>query len=346
MPGVSAEPPKAVTELRPRFKISLGEYVASMAVLPRGEVVLVGLGDGRVLGLDTSNGDTRFKREAHTNGLLGVGVAPDGRRFVTCGQDDTARLWSAEGDAIADLPGVDNTWVEHVAWSPAGSHVALAAGKRVRVFTSDGALTFESEPLASSVTSLAWRKDGAVVAASCYGGVHLLPVGSGLLPRHLRWKGSLVALAWSPNSKVIAAASQDASVHFWRLPTGQDSEMRGYRFKPKALAWDSASSLLATSGDAIATVWDFSGQGPEGTRPIQLKAHQGLCTQLAFNPRKCVLATGSQDTSVLLWEPRRGDRPVRFGFLDDEVTSLAWHGTDNVLFGGDAAGTVAGWEVS
>ena len=164
--------------------------------------------------------------------------------------------------------------------------------------------------------------------------------------RHLEWKGSLISLAWSPDAKVIACGSQDCSVHFWRLASGQDSQMTGYPYKPKALAWDRESSLLATSGGPAVTVWDFRGKGPEGTRPVRLEAHHGVCTQLAFSPRKGILASGSQDTSVLLWEPRRCEKPIRFAFLEDEVTGLCWHPEHHTLIGTDASGVVCGWEVT
>jgi WD40 repeat protein len=121
--------------------------------------------------------------------------------------------------------------------------------------------------------------------------------------------------------------------------------MQGYPFKPKVLAWDSESKLLATSGDATATLWDFRGKGPEGTRPIQLDAHTGVVTSLAFSPWKGVLASGSQDTSVLLWEPRRGTKPVRYAFLKDEVTALSWHPEHRGLLGSDASGSVVYWEL-
>jgi WD40 repeat protein len=143
---------------------------------------------------------------------------------------------------------------------------------------------------------------------------------------------------------VIASGSQDCSVHFWRLSSGNDSEMRGYPFKPKALAWDAQSKLLATSGDATVTVWDFGGRGPEGSTPVQLTGHKTVCTTLAFSPRKCVLASGSQDGSVLVWEPRREATAFRYGFLDDEITGLAWAPDHRALLASDAAGGVVCWE--
>jgi WD40 repeat protein len=59
-----------------------------------------------------------------------------------------------------------------------------------------------------------------------------------------------------------------------------------------------------------------------------------------------VLASGSQDTSVLLWEPRRGTHPIRFGFLEDEITALEWHPDHHGLLAADASGNATFWETS
>ena len=333
------------SELEPRFRLGAGDYVTALEVARDGRVCVIGLGDGRALGVDLGTGREIFSVSAHAGGVLGVSLSPDGQRLATCGQDANAKLWTESGALLRELPGGGGSWVEHIAWAPAGGRLATASGRNVRVWTSEGDPLAERGPLSSSVTGLAWRSDGTGLAASCYGGVHILPFVPGAKPRQLEWKGSLISLAWSPDAKIIACGSQDSSVHFWRLASGQDSEMSGYRFKPKALAWDSESKLLATSGDATITVWDFRGKGPEGTRPLELRGHGGLCTRLAFAPRSGLLASGSQDGSVLLWEPRRSPRPRRFGFLEEEVTGLGWSPEQQTLVGSDASGTVCAWQI-
>ena len=345
MPGVTLPVPRK-TELSARFRLGLGEYICVAETARRGGFGIVGLGDGRIVAVELATGRERFQLRAHQGGVLGLSIAPDGARFVTCGQEPNAKIWTASGELLRELPGGSEGWVEHVAWAPSGNRLASAAGRKVRLWTGEGDPLVESEPLASTVSALAWRDDGTAVAASCYGGVHLWPIVPGAKRRHLAWKGSIISLAWSPDARVMACGSQDCSVHFWRVASGRDSEMSGYPFKPKALAWDSESRLLATSGDSTATLWDFRGKGPEGTHPIQLEGHQGVVTRLAFSPRRCVLASGSQDTSVLLWEPRRGAGPVRHAFLDDEVTALSWAPDDGGLLGCDASGNLAFWDVS
>jgi WD40 repeat protein len=345
MSSLTTEQRPAKTALAERFEIHIEDYVAAMEIAAPGKLGVLGTGDGRVIGVALETGREVFRQDAHRGGVLGISIAPDGAFFLSCGQDPIAKLWTSTGRLVRELPAGTAGWVEHVAWAPSGGRLATGAGSTVRVWSDAGEVLFEAEPLTSTVSALAWRADGTALAASCYGGVHLWPFVAGAKARHLAWKGSLISLAWSPDAKVIACGSQDGSVHFWRLATGQDSEMSGYAFKPRALAWDRESKLLATSGDAAATLWQFRGKGPEGTRPIRLEAHRGVITCLTFSPRTGVLASGSQDTSVLLWDPRRGARPIRYAFLEDQVTALVWHPESRGLLGADASGTVCFWEV-
>jgi len=336
--------PAPRTQLAPRWQHSLGDYVAAAEITRDGRLCVSASGVGTVCGVEVATGRELFRVQAHDGAVLGLSVSPDGARFATCGRGPGAKVWSAAGELLHELPGGASGWVEHVAWAPAGGRVAVAAGRSVRVWSAEGSLVTEVAPLASTASGLAWSADGSELAAACYGGVHFWPIAAGAAPRHLPWKGSLISLAWSPDGKVIACGSQDSSVHFWRLPAGRDSEMSGYPIKPRALAWDAESKLLATTGGVSVTLWDFRGKGPEGTRPIELEGHMGVCTRLAFSPRKGVLASGGQDAGVLLWEPRRGTRPTGFAFLEDDVTALVWHPEHRGLLGGDAAGNLTFWE--
>ena len=68
------------------------------------------------------------------------------------------------------------------------------------------------------------------LATACYGQVQFLDGVSGNLIQKLEWKGSLVSIALSSDSDVVACGSQDNSVHFWRRSSGNDSKNVGLSF--------------------------------------------------------------------------------------------------------------------
>ena len=340
MSGMTEEAARTRTELSSCWQLDVGDYVTDAAISNDGLHAAVGTGGGEIVVIDAVSGKARWRKLEHEGGVLALAFSPQEPVLATGGQDGRACLFGATGQLLAQLPGKGG-WVNHLAWSPDGRLLATASGRVARLWTNAGAARLETAPHPSTVAGIAWHKDAREFATSCYGGVHLWSLESQTQTRHLAWKGSLISLAWSPDGKVIACGSQDSSVHFWRLATGNDSEMRGYPSKPKTIAWDAASTMLATAGDATITIWKFSGKGPEGKRPQQLEGHKALCTALAFAPRGGRLASGAQDTGILLWEPQRGSKPLRYAFLEDEITKLVWHPEGKALLAADASGRVA-----
>ncbi len=332
--------PRGKTELRAAWSLDLGDYIVRLEP-GRDDTLALTTGGGAAALIQANTGEVLWRSEGHGGGALALARSPSAPCLAVGGHDGRVHLYDTRSGRESTALEVGPGWVEQLAWSHDGGRLAASAGRRVRVWTSSGEPLLETPAHPSTVTGLSWSRKGSRLATCCYGGVYLWPLKADIQAQHLAWKGSLISLAWSPDEKVIACGSQDGSVHFWRLPGGRDSEMSGYRFKPRALAWDGASSLLATSGDADVCVWDFSGKGPEGTRPLVLEGHQALCTELAFSPAaRPLLASGGQESGILLWEPRRTLRPLAFAFLEDEVTSLRWSHRGDALFGADARGTI------
>ena len=92
----------------------------------------------------------------------------------------------------------------------------------------------------------------------------------------LAWKGSPLAMAWSPDGKILAHGNQDATVHFWYYDSSHDLQMWGYRTKIRELAWDYSSRYLATGGSPVVCIWDCQAgpKGPEGSKPQMLEGHE------------------------------------------------------------------------
>lgn len=192
----------------------------------------------------------------------------------------------------------------------------------------------------STVLDIAWRPDADELAAIAYGAVTFWSPTTCSLIRQFDWKGSSLVLAWSPDGKYLATGDQDATVHFWMIATGVDLCMSGYYRKVRELAWDPSARFLATGGSVEICIWDCSGNGPEGTTPLILKAHQEPLTALAYQHRGSLLASGDEVGELLIWRPATSKRP-RHGFrFNEPITRLAWSPQDNALAVADADGNL------
>ncbi|TVR65479.1 MAG: WD40 repeat domain-containing protein [Gemmatimonadales bacterium] len=327
-------PPK---RLRPNHGWSLDEYPLDVSIQPSGRLAALGLGDGTIARIDLVTGARHACFSAHPSGLCSVRWAPDGEHLASGGHDGEVRLWRSDGSlearGVVDNETPFSPWSEHVAWTPDGPLLASSSGKRVHIWSSRAQLLRSYPPLPSTVTGLSWRPssaseggepEGPILAASAYGGVFTYHPDRAVPLREYRWKGSVITLAWSPDGRFIATGDQDSTVHFWYVRSGRDLQMWGYPSKVSTLAWSPDSRWLATGGSPGVTVWDCSGPGPEGRKPLVLRGHEELVSALAWQPSGGFLASGASDGTVHIWAPTLLEWPVGRWEGAGEVTSLNW----------------------
>lgn len=361
MPGVSG-PPESIGTLRLGWRTRVGDYARCLAWDATGQLLAVGDAAGTLTCFDGATGAALWAIPAHDGGVLALAAHPSSPLLASGGADGRVclrQLGGADGNSpegesgrsggstpFAELPG-DGAWIEHLAWSPGGVRLASASGRHVRLWDADGRPLAHSEAHASVISGLAWCGDDEI-ASACYGRVAFLNPDTGQARENLAWKGSLISLVISPDGAIVACGSQDRTVHFWRRPTGQDSQMSGYPAKPAALAFDHRSQLLATSGADYVTVWSFAGDGPEGTRPELLDAHEGQVSALSFAPQHPRLASADRGGLVMLWDfDHRGrGRPIGAATATAGVEALVWHPSGDALAAIDAAGGVSLWSVA
>lgn len=324
------------------------ESVVSVAWLPDNCRLAVLDAAGKLALLDTGTGNTVWEVEAHVGGGFAVSVAATGQGVMvaTGGQDGCVRLWSAaEGAAVKELR-APTQWVELVTWSPDGKHLAAAAGRHLTIYDAT-ACQVQQQEAKSTISALQWRPDSKGFAFASYGKVELHRLGESKPYEILDWKTSLIAMAWSPNARFVAASTQEETVQFWRVPTKGVAplQMSGYQAKVRSLGWNCESRFLATSGGDVITVWDVSGKGPAGSQPIQLEGHSGKVQKLRFQNHGQMLASGCQKGSVCFWLPSKSEEMIKATEGEGTVLALEWSPGDNLLAIGRKTGGVSVMQV-
>ena len=328
-------------KLRAAWQVNLADHVIGLAWSPDGARLAAALVSGPIVLLD-STGKSGSQLKGHGFGTAAIAWQPNGDLLASAGQDGQARLWNTStGAEVATLDG-GSAWVERVSWNKDGTLLATAAGKKARIWNSAGHLLCELPPQAGTVTDLAWRPGTNHLTVLAYGAANSYDPANGKLLQAFSWKGSPLALAWSPDGKVLAHGNQDATVHFWYAATGIDLQMSGFPSKVRELAWEFGSRFLATGGGPMPCLWDCGGpKGPEGTTPQMLEGHEDNLTALAYQSRGYLLASAALDGRVLLWQPANKKVPKVGEFrFDGEATSLAWSPDDKSLAAGSDRGNL------
>jgi WD40 repeat protein len=319
----------------------LADHVTTLSWSHDGSMVAAGSieGDSMVFGIDAAT----HRLDDHPLGVLSMDWTKTATaRLAVGGQDGTVQLWSAaSGSTRITVKG----WVNAIEWRGQGDTVGVAAGKDLVMLRTDGT-ELARHHHGSTVSALAWTPDGQRIAAGSYGGLWWYNA-DGTASKHFEFGGSVLTAAVSPNGKWVASGNQDASVHCWKLWSGDDLAMAGYEAKIAVIAWDPTGRYLAVGGVGDVTIWDFSGRGPQGSTPVQLVGHTRRIVALHYQPKSTLLWSVGADGRVCLWDPsRKSKRLVAELVLDLEAVSAAWRHDARALVVGSADGALVRVDVT
>lgn len=292
------------------------EAFVSAASFDGGQAVFA-LGDGRVVWEDGAS------LIAHDGAVLAAVVHPGGEGMVTAG-DDGAVVWARRGEK-AVLARRDGAWIDVLASSPASGLIAFGAGRDlwVKDVTDPG---FERHfAHERSVAGAAFDPKGRRLAAATYGGAALWWARiAEQKPAIMRWAGSHIGLAFSPDGRFLISSMQENALHGWRLKDGADLRMGGYPSKVQSLAF--VDGWLATSGANGVVLWPFAGaDGPMGRQAAEIGVdEESLIARVAGDGD--LLAAGLQDGRA--WVARRDGAELAYikADLGAPITALAVQG--------------------
>ena len=312
--------------LEPRATLRLDDYVADLAWSADGTQLGVAGGEGQVALVTAAAQPPSLEVIGrHLLGTLAIAWQPRAARFATAGQDGAVALWDAAArrETRRWKPAVSAT--QALQYSPGGELLATAAGKVVTLWTADGDKVHSFAPAASTAVALAFDRPGSDIGVALNGeiAVHRIEK-SRYETRRYKWPAPCLTVNFSGNGRFIASGMADGSLHFWNRSTGKDSQMRGYDGKVQLVGWSDNSRYLATSTGNDVVLWDFTGRGPEGTRPIVLSGHTDRVDSFAWQPGGEHLVTGGRDWRLGLWRPGKTREAIDVQMTDSEISVVRW----------------------
>lgn len=329
----------SVSVLEACWEVPVDDHVIRLEWSKAGVIAAACIG-GPIHLLHGATGVTLRVLPGHGFGTQCISWSHDGRYLASGGQDGKVRIWDPDSDEPVCVLDGGSSWVEQVSFAPDSHLLASASGRNLKLWNAQGQMVQDYPAHPSTISDVQWQRQGSFLTSGCYGQLATFKQDSPKPVKTFNWKGSILSIAWSPDGDYVATGNQDASVHFWYRKSGKDLEMAGYPTKVRELSWDATSRYLATGGSAIVIVWDCSGKGPAGSRPIQLEAHDTLLAALAYQHKGSRLASGCQNGLVCAWNPARKRTPLWTSQLDGAVTQLRWSPDDRALAASSSNGLV------
>ncbi|KAL3672326.1 hypothetical protein V7S43_003015 [Phytophthora oleae] len=154
------------------------------------------------------------------------------------------------------------------------------------------------------------------------------------------------AACWSPDSRHLASASDDRTARLWDVETAKTLATLGATHRSLDAALTTPLSLLEGSSAALGLDEDEANTGAvEADPPVE--SHKGFVSCVAFNPQGSLVATGSHDENVRLWDVRSGRTVAVIAAHQEPVVSVQFHPTDgSLLLTGGYDGLVRVWDVA
>jgi WD40 repeat protein len=282
-----------------------------------GKVAAFALGEEAVL-LAKDAAEERVA--VHAGGILAS--AGDGARLVTGGDDGKVMAVDARGKASLVVEDAKHRWIDHVAVGPDRA-VAWSAGRNVFARTGKGEARSIEVP--STAGGLAFAPKGVRLAVAHYNGVTLWFPNAAAEPERLEWKGSHLAVSFSPDGRFLVTAMQEPMLHGWRLVDRKHMRMSGYAAKVRSLGWTADGKWLASSGSEQLILWSFQTKdGPMGKPPRMLAPYPARAAIVACHPKEAVVAVGYADGLLVLVRIEDGAEILAKKPGNAPVSALAW----------------------
>ena len=156
-------------------------------------------------------------------------------------------------------------------------------------------------------------------------------------------EGTINSIAISPDSNLIATASNDTTAKLWtkegKLIDTLSGKNIGHSDSVNSIAFSPDGKTIATgSNDTTIKLWNI-----KGSLINTLSEHSDSVNSVAFSPDSKIIVSASSDTTIRLWDKKGRQQTIRGH--DSVVNSIVFNPDNNTFASADDKGNIKTWQI-
>ena len=292
---------------------------------------------------------------AHDFVISTVNFSKSGKYLVT-GSANHVGVWLFQPYQPIILRQMDSlSPIESVAFSPDGKILATGEQKSYSLWnaTNGNLIAQNNETHTSWVVGLDFSQDGKLLASGdSNGNVAILNLETNEISLVKKYFGRVSSIRFNNDGNILAIAGGSHQIYLWDIQNKDVlvEPFGGYKLSDTISGTStiisfspSNSTLVSTGADNLTKVWDVRAKTPSSI----LSGYQEPMISLAFKPDGKILASGSRDGTIVLWDmvylEQIGSPLVGHAGW---VETLAFTPTENILISGGGDQKIILWDVN
>ena len=281
----------------------------------------------------------------HKEGVFSLALAPGGKLVASGGGEGTVRIWNIENRRERAVLRGHTGRVLGLAWPPDGETIATGGeDNTIRLWNATSGKEIEVlAKLPKPVQALAYSSDGTMLAAAVDREIMYWKLNGRrelrVLHGHQR---TISGLAFLPGRLELATFASDKTVRIWDLVKGRQLVvMEGPIGHCYVLAVSADGKMIACVGGGRVHLYDA-----ENRRPLNaIEPNARIICGVAFSPDGKLLAIGSQDKEVVVWDIQRNKERARLNGHNFAVGQMAFLPEGDTLITSSHDSSLKLWKV-
>lgn len=286
----------------PRSEIDAKTPISAVSISPAGDQVVFAGENQRIVLVDAKDMTSTAELSGYKEKISSLKFSPDGKTVAVAGAGRAILLWDTRTNKVVPLCG-HTAAISEVDFHPGGKWLASAAKDgRVQVWdvaTHQGVTSFTDLP--GSAESVKFSPDGRLLGYSNALGVTVIRRTDDWseVARIKAPETEITTIAFSGDGRQLVTATYSGVVRVWSLPDGRlVGPLPGEREKIWRIAFAGDRQIAIAAWDGVVRVWDTETL----EQAAAFDAHDNWVTDVAFDSTMKVMATGSQDGLLRIWD--------------------------------------------